>query len=183
MESYNKQFRRANWTPECINPRGGRRCHIRDPWLFMQTNWKLSSNLTFDLQQCTSMYVLRNAQKSTEKPPTLQSIRLSTVTRFIEKWMKLGSSLFGAKAGNCTSDGNSVNSLSFFLCCLSDPTWLTHWHIQYHTHSIVGCRASPSPRLGSLLNLRLDVFLSRTCMMTSHACLVSIQRLSGHMMD
>jgi len=47
------------------NPRGGRERHIRDLMvLFMQANWKLSSNLTFDLQQCTSMYVLRKAQKS-----------------------------------------------------------------------------------------------------------------------
>ena len=60
------------------NPRGGRERNIRDPWLFMQTNWKLSSNkITFDLQQCTSMYVLRRAQeKCWKEKPSPQVFRL-----------------------------------------------------------------------------------------------------------
>ena len=61
MESHNKL------NTIIYNPRGGRERHIRDPWLLMQTNWKLSSNSTFDLQQCTSMYVLRKAQKSVKR--------------------------------------------------------------------------------------------------------------------
>ena len=68
MKSYNKQFRHVNWTPECITQgEEGSATLETAPWLFMQTNWKLSSNLTFDLQQCTSMYVLRKAQKSVKR--------------------------------------------------------------------------------------------------------------------
>ena len=78
MEIHNKQFRSINWTPECkTQASGGRERHVRDPWLFMQTNWKLTSNLTSDLQQCTSMYVLRKAQKSVgRKKPSPQIVKL-----------------------------------------------------------------------------------------------------------
>ena len=80
MEIHNKQFRRINWTPECkTQARGGRERHVRDPWLFMQTNWKLTSNLTSDLQQCTSMYVLRKAQKSVGR----KNLRLKLLGCFI----------------------------------------------------------------------------------------------------
>ena len=41
--------------------------------------------------------------------------------------------------------------LSLFLCCFSNPTYLTHWRILYHTHSSRLPRLS-SPGLGSLLN-------------------------------
>jgi hypothetical protein len=76
MESHNKQFRRDNWTPEC-RTQGEEGSTIKDPRLFMQTNWKLSSNIAFDLQQCTSMYVLRKALKSVgRKKPSPQVVRL-----------------------------------------------------------------------------------------------------------
>jgi len=64
---------------------------------------------------------------------------------------KPGSSLSRAKAGNCTLDCNSPDSLSLFLCCFSHPTCLTHWLILYHTHSSRLPRLS-SPGMGSLLN-------------------------------
>jgi len=44
-----------------------------------------------------------------------------------------------------------IISLSLFLCCFSNPTYLTHWRILYHTHSSRLPRLS-SPGLGSLLN-------------------------------
>jgi len=64
---------------------------------------------------------------------------------------KPGSSLSRAKAENCTTDCNSPDNLSLFLCCFSNPTCLTHWHILYHTHTSRLPRLS-SPGLGSLLN-------------------------------
>jgi len=77
MESHNKQFRRVNWTPECITQGEEGSTTFRDPWLFIQTNWKLSSNITFDLQQCTSMYVLRKAQeKCWKEKPSPQVVKL-----------------------------------------------------------------------------------------------------------
>jgi len=42
-------------------------------------------------------------------------------------------------------------SLSLFLCCFSNPTCLTHWHILYHTHSSRLPHLS-SPGLEGLLN-------------------------------
>ena len=33
--------------------------------------------------------------------------------------------------------------LSLFLYCFLNPTYLTHWHVYYTTHTLVGCRASP----------------------------------------
>ena len=69
----------------------------------------------------------------------------------LKNCFKPGSSLSRAKAGNCTTDCNSPDNLSLFLCCFSNPTYLKHWRILYHTHTSRLPRLS-SPGLGSLLN-------------------------------
>jgi hypothetical protein len=46
MESHNKQFRHANWTPECMyNPRGGRERHISLVWITKAFNLEWLLNL------------------------------------------------------------------------------------------------------------------------------------------
>ena len=63
-------------------------------------------------------------------------------TSLLKNGFKPGSSLSRAKAGNCTTDCSSPDNLSLFLCCFSNPTYLTHC-VYCTTHTLVGCRASP----------------------------------------
>jgi len=67
---------------------------------------------------------------------------VSTLMGLLKNGFKPGSSLSRAKAGNCTTDCNSSDNLSLFLCCFSNPTYLTT-DVYYTTHTLVGCRASP----------------------------------------
>ena len=60
----------------------------------------------------------------------------------LKNGFKPGSSLSRAKAGNCTTDCNSPDNLSLFLCCFSNPTYLTT-DVYCTTHTLVGCLASP----------------------------------------
>ena len=60
----------------------------------------------------------------------------------LKNGFKPGSSLSLAKAGNCTTDCSSPDNLSLFLCCFSNPTYLTT-DVYCTTHTLVGCRASP----------------------------------------
>jgi hypothetical protein len=60
----------------------------------------------------------------------------------LKNGFKPGSSLSRAKAGNCTTDCSSPDNLFLFLCCFSNPTYLTT-DVYYITHTLVGCRASP----------------------------------------
>jgi len=92
--------------------------------LFMQTNWKLSSNLTFDLQQCTSMYVLRKAQKSVGRiKPSPQVVRLFEPyprKRWTRGWCWLCAL---SAAGLCLSSlSTSCISLSLGGICLGPNT-------------------------------------------------------------
>ena len=78
------------------------------------------------------------------KSLSLQSISLSTTiyVSLLKNGFKPGSSLSRAKAGNCTTDCSSPDNLSLFLCCFSNPTYLTT-DVYCTTHTLVGCRASP----------------------------------------
>jgi hypothetical protein len=60
----------------------------------------------------------------------------------LKNGFKPGSSLSRAKAGNCTTDCSSPDNLFLFLCCFSNPTYMTT-DVYYITHTLVGCRASP----------------------------------------
>jgi hypothetical protein len=74
------------------------------------------------------------------------------ILHLLKKCFEPGSSLFRAKAGNCTYLWLTI-LLRFFLfcCCFSNPTSTTHWHILYHTQFSRLPRLS-SPGQGSLLN-------------------------------
>ena len=69
----------------------------------------------------------------------------------LKNGFKPGSSLSRAKAGNCTTYCNSPDNLSLFLCCFSNPNYLTT-DVYYTTHTLVGLPRLSSPGLGSLLN-------------------------------
>ena len=67
----------------------------------------------------------------------------NNLSSLLKNGFKPGSSLSRAKAGNCTTDCNSPDTLSLSFSAVSHIRLTWHTDVYYTTHTIVGCRASP----------------------------------------
>ena len=69
---------------------------------------------------CTQVFRHTNRVSGQSRTWTVSTLSL------MKNGFKPGSSLSREKAGNCTTDCNSPDNLSLFLCCFSNPTYLKH---------------------------------------------------------
>ena len=69
---------------------------------------------------CTRVFCHTNRVSGQSRTWTVSTLSL------LKNGFKPGSSLSRAKAGNCTTGCNSLDNLSLFLCCFSNPTYLKH---------------------------------------------------------